>query len=244
MAHKSTPGKALTQSTVTSAAPFGEVGVSIDGDLDLGHAKPDRWLIEVHYHDQTTRASLDIDTIGTTDLDTVVEATDAYPGTEGNGITVAAIGDSDDGVTVEEDVSAGTVVIHYESGVSTVAHVEAALVGLELIQVKTAGTAGTVLTAPGDDAVATALASGANDATTMDAFLWGRDVATKRWGVVNDVYGNVVKGEIFTDMAPGRQFIFMRDVGNFDRLYVSRDGSTGDGCDARFTPILSTGVGN
>lgn len=243
MSHKTTPGEGLVQSTVTSAAPVGDAGVLVD-QLTFGQGKPDRWMITVHYVDQTTRAELDIDPIGTTDLDTVVEASAAYPGTEGNGITVQAIGDSVAGVTIDEDVGAMSVVIHYQSGVSTVAQVETALATSVLLDVKTPGTAATVLTAPGDNVAPTALAGGANDATTMDAFLWGRDVATKRWGRVDDAYGNVVNGEIFTDMGPGRRHIFSRDVGNFDRLYVSRDGSGGDSCDARFTPLLGLGRGN
>lgn len=100
--------------------------------------------------------------IGTSDLDTVVAATSA--GTAGNSITVQATGDSGLGAGVDIVVVSGTVHIHYESGVSTVADVEAAIDALsdpdDIILINTPGTALTVLTAPGDDFVATPLAGG------------------------------------------------------------------------------------
>lgn len=107
------------------------------------------------------KAELDLDT-PSADLDTVVRAKTA--GAAGNSITVAAVGDSAPaaGVTISE--AGNAVTIHFESGVSTVANVETAIgTSSTLIEVKTAGTGATVLTAggpPGDAFSATALAGG------------------------------------------------------------------------------------
>jgi hypothetical protein len=85
-------------------------------------------------------------------------------GTAGNGITVALTGDSAPaaGVTISRVLLA--FVIHYESGVSTIGNVETAIAALagadDLIEVKTAGTGATVLTAVGDNIAAVALTGG------------------------------------------------------------------------------------
>ncbi len=98
----------------------------------------------------TQEAFLDLGTLGDGNLDTIVEAQVAGPG--GEDITVEAIGDSAPagGVTIDE-TSAPAIVIHYESGVSTVGDVETAIGTSTLIQVKTAGTGGTVLDVATDD---------------------------------------------------------------------------------------------
>jgi hypothetical protein len=108
-----------------------------------------------------TYAELDLGTLADGDCDTVVRY--ATRGTAGNAVTVELVGDSAPagGVTIDE--STDDVVIHYESGVSTVANVETAVSASTKLAVKTAGTAGTVLTAPADDFEATALAGGGED---------------------------------------------------------------------------------
>jgi len=114
------------------------------------------------------KAELDLGTLGEGDLDTVVEATTA--GDAGNSVTVAAVGDSGGGAGVTISRVGSALTIHYESGVSTVANVETAIAALagadDLIGVKTAGTAATVLTAPADNFSATALAGGDDALTT------------------------------------------------------------------------------
>lgn len=100
------------------------------------------------------RASLDLDTV-TGDLDTIVEAVEL--GVAGNDITVEVVGDSGaaEGVTIDEDLDALTVVIHFETAVSTVGDVETAITATAtLIQVKTAGTGATVLDAATDETAA------------------------------------------------------------------------------------------
>jgi len=80
-------------------------------------------------------------------LDTVVRA--KLAGANGNNIRVRAVGDSGAGVTITE--SGLDVTIHFQSGVSTVANVEAAITASSaLIEVKTAGTGATVLSSPAD----------------------------------------------------------------------------------------------
>lgn len=110
------------------------------------------------------KAEMDFSTIGAGNFDTVIEATAAGP--QGNDITVQLAGDSAAAAGVTIDVDDAVVVIHYESGVSTVADVEAAMAALsgpkDIIGVKTAGTGATVLTSPGDDTPGTALAGGAS----------------------------------------------------------------------------------
>src|SRR5688572_2058574 len=97
------------------------------------------------------RSFLDLDTV-TQDLDTIVEAVDVYE--LGDDITVEVLGDSGaaEGVTIEEDTVARTVVVHFEDGVSTVGDVETAIdAESTLIRVKTAGTGATVLDAATDE---------------------------------------------------------------------------------------------
>ncbi len=107
------------------------------------------------------RSFLDLDA-ETQDLDTIVEAVELY--TLGDDITVEVLGDSGaaEGVVIVEDLVARTVVIHFETAVSTVLDVETAIgATATLIQVKTAGTAATVLDAATDETVgAINLASG------------------------------------------------------------------------------------
>lgn len=114
------------------------------------------------------KAELDLGTLAAGNLDTVVEATTA--GTAGNSITIAAAGDSPPagGVTIARVGT--TFIIHYETGVSTVANVEAAITALagadDLFGVKTGGTGATVLAVATDDFAATALAGGRSGFST------------------------------------------------------------------------------
>ena len=77
-----------------------------------------------------------------------------------------------DGAGVIASVSGSLLTVHYQSGVSTVAQVEAAIAALagadDVIDVKTAGTGATVLTAPADNITAAAFAGG-SDAITAEA---------------------------------------------------------------------------
>jgi hypothetical protein len=110
------------------------------------------------------RSFLDLGTLAAGNLDTVVER--GVQGIAGDSWTIAATGDSAPaaGVTIDVDTTLETVLIHYESAVSTVLDVETAIAALagddDVIEVLTAGTPGTVLTAPGDNFAATALAGG------------------------------------------------------------------------------------
>ncbi len=97
-----------------------------------------------------------------TGYDAVLEATTA--GVAGNLITVALTGDATPTVRISRVGNA--ITIAYNSGTSTVGDVNAAVAALagadDIIGIKTAGTTGTVLTAPGDNCTATAL-TGGND---------------------------------------------------------------------------------
>jgi uncharacterized protein (AIM24 family) len=111
------------------------------------------------------KAELDLGTLGSGALDTVIES--HLPGVAGNSTRVSLIGDSGGGQGVTISRANADLTIHYESGVSTVALVEAAIAALadgdDLIDVKTAGTGATVLTAPGDNiGELTALAGGSD----------------------------------------------------------------------------------
>lgn len=117
----------------------------------------------------TGAAILDLGTLAGGNLDTVVRAT--IGGIDGNAYTVQATGDSPaaGGVTITRS---GTALnIHYESAVSTVSDVEAAIAALtganKLIAVDVAGTGANILTAPGDDFAATNLAGAAAGAFTI-----------------------------------------------------------------------------
>lgn len=129
----------------------------------------------------------------------VIEASTA--GFDGNAITVALVGDSAAaaGVTITRSGTAFT--IHYESGVSTVADVDAAITALaganDLIAVKTAGTGATVLTAPGANHVAAALSGGVTAGIYTEVF---------KLGAITD-YMWLEKG--FTDLDVPKYFPFV-----------------------------------
>lgn len=106
--------------------------------------------------DQDIKASLDLATKTTHD-NTVVEA--RLPGTPGNSITVAFVGDAGTNAgSIVEGTS--SVTIHFRANGSTVAQVETLFAASTLIQTKTAGTAANVLQS-GDAFSATALAGAA-----------------------------------------------------------------------------------
>ena len=174
-------------------------GVAAKGTADIAGALPAN----------SGKAYLSL-AIGGSALDTVVEAKTA--GSAGNTITVRAVGDSPGagGVTITRVVAAITV--HYESGVSTVANVVTAIGALTggdaLIEVLSPGTGATVLTAPGDNFIATPLAHGsdtgnvftvASPATprnlrvTMPTNWDGDDVTAVGFG-----QGHVAQTEVFT----------------------------------------------
>ncbi len=91
------------------------------------------------------------------DIDTVIRASRA--GRAGNDIKVTITGDGGSGVRITE--SGNDIIILYQSGVSTVGTLETALgAGSAMLEVATAGTGATVLTAPGDDIAEFSLAGG------------------------------------------------------------------------------------
>ncbi len=113
--------------------------------------------------DTETKAELDLH-IGTTELDTIVEAHTA--GDAGNDITITVLGDAIATVRITRVGTAFT--IRYESGVSTIANIETAITALagadNLFDVKTGGTGATVLSLGDDNVAVTALAGGYDDA--------------------------------------------------------------------------------
>lgn len=108
-----------------------------------------------------TYAELDCGDLADGDLDTVIRAADR--GAAGNDLTVQLIGDGALASNVVINEATDNIVIHYESGVSTVADVETAIGLSTKLAVKTTGTGATVLTAPADNFAATALAGGGED---------------------------------------------------------------------------------
>jgi hypothetical protein len=240
MGNKTIPGANDVQLTVNTTRPAGEVG--IDMTVFNGGARPHQWLITTEFESETTRASLDLAT-KTTHVDTLVKA--RYLGVEGNGVKIAFVGDSaaGEGLTIDDDLSTETATIHFETGISTVADLETALGGSALVMLKTAGTPGNVLVSPADAFTAAALIGGVDAATTTDIFVWGRESTSKRWGLHNDSYGRVLLGKIHTGIVSGLQHLFLKDLGNYDRVYFTRAGSTGT-VTVRLTEIYSTGVGN
>jgi hypothetical protein len=91
--------------------------------------------------DQDIKASLDLATKTTND-NTVVQA--RLPGTQGNSLTIAFVGDS--GSTAGSIVDGTTsVTVHYRPAFTTVANVETLLAASGLVEVKTTGTAANVL---------------------------------------------------------------------------------------------------
>lgn len=237
-------GEFQTQTALNNTSPSGNAGIAIR-DYP-GDAKPLRWLVSSEIIAASpTNASKNLATAGSGDLNTVVGAK-TLKGADGNGILVTAVGDSTParGVWIEEIFHLMTVVIHYVSGVSTVAQVEAAITAQStFIDVDSAGTAGTVLTAPGDNFENAALAGGTNSVATYSLFLWGRDANTQKWGLYSDVYANVVKGEIGTALS-GRHHSFLKDLGNFDRVYFAREGSGSDVVNVSLHEVLAVGTGN
>lgn len=147
---------------ISAYKDFADVDV---GDLDTiieavtsGIAGNNITVAMVGDNDAEVAATLDCSTLADGDFDTILEAIPL--GALGNAVTVRLIGDSAllGGVTISEVGSALT--IHYESGVSTVDDVETALGASTLVTVITPGTSLTVLTAPADNFVATAMAGG------------------------------------------------------------------------------------
>jgi hypothetical protein len=105
------------------------------------------------------QASQDFGLLG--DFDSTLQAVPI--GRLGNVVSVTVIGDSATGAGVVSNVVGNALTIHYESGVSTVALVEANLAappGSTLVTVSAPGTAATVLTAPADNIPLTLLSGG------------------------------------------------------------------------------------
>lgn len=245
MSNKTHPGYQATQLAIDDTVPTAGAGVSLIPFS--GAYKTDRWMITTEIVEETpTDATLDLDTVAD-QLDTIVAASGLFPGSDGNVIQVASVGDSDPGagVTIEEDLDNLTVTIHFEDGVSTVLDVENAITAnATLIVVDTAGTPADVLAAPGDEFEETPLAGGSASTNAYNVVVWGRDGTTKRWGRHNDAYGTIKNGELIT-AAEGRQHFFMRDLGNYDRVAFTRDDvAPADIVNVTVTEILMAGRGN
>src|SRR5216110_2812949 len=102
MGHRVILGNRATQEAVDDTVPVGEVG--IDMASFVGATAPDKWIVEASLTDETTNATLDLDTPSAA-LDTIVNSA-LYLGEEGNAVTVAAVADSPAGVFIDEDLSA------------------------------------------------------------------------------------------------------------------------------------------
>ena len=113
------------------------------------------------------KAEMDFAAEGCGNLDTVIDAHIA--GDAMNAWTVQVEGAVVPGVIISVDTGAKTVHIAFETTVSTVADVEAAITALaganNVIGVKTAGTGGSVLNSAADDLAATNPAGGQDDLT-------------------------------------------------------------------------------
>lgn len=160
-----------TWNTIVEAAEAYEGGAG--NSITLAAAAGNLWvpgvgtLTAAGNATDAVKAELDLDGV-TQDLDTIVQA--KLGGIAGNDITITVVGDSAlaAGVTISEVGNA--VTIHFEDGVSTVLDVEAAIgTDSDLIEVKTAGTAATVLDAATDECTEEALASGAEYSVTIGA---------------------------------------------------------------------------
>lgn len=241
MGNKTQPGSGLSQTSIDATVPFGEVGVNLAQD-EYGAARTDRWMLELHLYKENAQATLDLGGVDTGQLDSTVGS--RLPGTEGNGIQIVL--EVADALTVVDDMSANVVTITFVDGVTTVGDVEAAITAdSTLIEVTVPGTAATVLVAADEIALGDATITGGTDtATTSDAYVWGRVAETRRWCLVNDVYGHIVKGKIATGIANGSHAYFLRDVGNFDRLYVTGAPSASGVMDAKFYPLHAMGHGS
>ena len=93
-----------------------------------------------------------------TGYDSVIEFPTA--GAAGNFYSLRLVGDSGTGAGETVTKVGNAVTVHYESGVSTVADVDAAIDADGTFDVKTAGTGARVLTAPAANVAATLLAGG------------------------------------------------------------------------------------
>jgi hypothetical protein len=154
-----------TWNTIVEAVSEGGPGslVTLAATAD-GTWVPNIGTFTISTNPTNAKAELDLDTPSAA-LDTIVQA--KLRGTGGNSITIAMAADSDPagGVTIEE--VGNVITIHVEDGVSTVLDVETAITAEStLIEVKTAGTAATVL-AGADAFAATALAGGTTETVTI-----------------------------------------------------------------------------
>jgi hypothetical protein len=207
----------------TTDAPSGSDGIPMN--LFSGAARSDRWLISVDVTDSSTatKASLDLGSVGTGALDTIVRAKTRV-GSDGDVITVRLL--QDVAAYIEED-HVSSVTIRYIPGVTTVAQVEAMITSTSnLIEVGTIGTPGTVLQVA-DAFVHTPLADGVDGTATFGLILWARESNTKNWGRVEDVEHTIVAGRIVADGSSGRFHRFLDSLGNFDRVYFQRTGADG-----------------
>lgn len=112
-------------------------------------------------------AFLDLSTLGSGELDTIVEYNlDTI--SSGNGLVVAAVPDAVGAVSLTDGGADGTFIIHYIAGTSTVTLVEGALVALDgTIHTKTGGTGATTIPDLDATGVGTYVVSDA-DATALD----------------------------------------------------------------------------
>jgi hypothetical protein len=163
-----TAGDAITISLTGDGAPASGVVI----------AHPSANIFDITYEDNVSTV-LDIEDAITalTGGDKLIEVKTpgtaiTKPRTTASDFTATALagGVNGGGVVINRTVTA--FIIHYESGYSTVGHVETAITALSggdnLFGVKSAGTGATVLTAPGDNFTATALDGGTDDGLFAD----------------------------------------------------------------------------
>lgn len=254
MGHKEIPGTAQTTGPLAATRPSGEDG--LDMNQFIGAARVGDWMLSIDCESETTRASLNLATKTTND-NTVVRAKSPYLGVEGNGVQVAFVsgagtlsGDelasfTGGAIVVHDDLSTLVATVHFHDGVSTVLGVETAIgAQSDLIEVLTPGTAGNVLHVTVDEFIAAHFTGGVDAATTFDVYLWGRETASKRWGLHNDYYGRVVNGKLFASIKSGIQHQFIKDIGNYDRIAFTRDSSGTGSISVRVTEIYTMGVHN
>jgi hypothetical protein len=158
------------------------------------------------------------------DLDTVVQA--RTPGTAGNEITVIVTGHATAGAGAYVTQSGNAVTLWYESGVTTIALLEAAITAAAatcVIEVLTPGTGATVLTAAGDDIASTALAGGTDVAVSGIFTVWGR------MGMVWAIHHKMNAGSAVAGTDNHNHSEIVTGLGLYDRIYMQAATLTGNG---------------
>ena len=148
----------------------------------------------------------------------------AYPasaadGAAGNLWTFALTGDSGTGVRITVNPTAKTILVLYQSGVSTVTLVNAAIAALtganKVLRVELAGTGANVLTAPGHDIAATPLAGGADDAFVLRPTTRAFQAQTTGDDLVAELSCDTVSPSTFATTAATGNVLFSAGTADF-----------------------------